>query len=136
MVEQRLFAERETLHAPHLLDVEVAQVVRRYIGRGMMDSARGREVIQDLLAFPIQRYPYDVLLPRVYDLRDNLTAYDAVRIVPRTPSASPPRPVAGTPDTERPAHKPANPGPSASGRTHGRQICDHRFVPRAMQSPA
>ncbi len=80
IVEQRLFAERETLHAPHLLDVEVAQVVRRYVGRGMMDSARGREVIDDLLAFPIQRYPHDILLPRVYDLRDNLTAYDAVYV--------------------------------------------------------
>ena len=80
IVEQRVFAARETLHAPHLLDIEVAQVVRRYVGRGMMDSARGREVIDDLLAFPIQRYPHDVLLPRVYDLRDNLTAYDAVYV--------------------------------------------------------
>jgi len=37
-------------------------------------------MIDDLLAFPIQRYPHDILLQRVYELRDNLTAYDAVYV--------------------------------------------------------
>jgi predicted nucleic acid-binding protein len=79
-VERRLFAPRETLHAPHLLDVEVAQVIRRYAASGEIDSARGRAALADLTDFPLRRYPHEFLLPRVWDLRNNLTAYDAVYV--------------------------------------------------------
>jgi predicted nucleic acid-binding protein len=79
-VERRLFAPRETLHAPHLLDVEVAQVIRRYAASGEIDSARGRAALADLMDFPLRRYPHEFLLPRVWDLRNNLTAYDAVYV--------------------------------------------------------
>ena len=79
-VETRLFAAGETLHAPHLLDVEVAQVVRRYAAAGAIDRERGRAALADLVDFPLRRYPHDFLLPRVWDLRDNLTAYDAVYV--------------------------------------------------------
>ena len=79
-VEKRLFDPDETLHAPHLLDVEVAQVVRRYAANGEIDGARGGAVLDDLAVFPVRRYPHDVLLPRVWQLRNNLTAYDAVYI--------------------------------------------------------
>jgi predicted nucleic acid-binding protein len=79
-VERRLFDPRETLHAPHLLDVEVAQVVRRYAAAGEIDRDRGRATLADLADFPLRRYPHDFLLPRVWELRDNLTAYDAVYV--------------------------------------------------------
>jgi predicted nucleic acid-binding protein len=74
-VEDRLFAPRQTLHAPHLLDVEVAQVLRRYAANGEIDSARGRMALTDLADLPLRRYPHDFLLPRIWDLRNNLTAY-------------------------------------------------------------
>jgi len=80
LIEERVFDARESLHAPQLLDVEVAQVVRRYVRRGMVEAVRGSEMIDDLRAFPLRRYPHDILLPRVYALRDNLTAYDAVYV--------------------------------------------------------
>jgi predicted nucleic acid-binding protein len=79
-VEKRLFDPSQTLHAPHLLDVEVAQVLRRYAGNGEIDDERGRAALADLAAFPLRRYPHDFLLPRVWDLRKNLTAYDAVYV--------------------------------------------------------
>jgi predicted nucleic acid-binding protein len=79
-VERRLFDRSETLHAPHLLDVEVAQVLRRYAGNGAIDDERGRTALADLADFPLRRYPHDFLLPRVWDLRKNLTAYDAIYI--------------------------------------------------------
>lgn len=80
-VERRLFAEpRQTLHAPHLLDVEVAQVLRRYAANGEIDEQRGRAALADLTDFPIRRYPHDFLLPRVWSLRSNFTAYDAVYV--------------------------------------------------------
>jgi predicted nucleic acid-binding protein len=76
-IEARLLAPGETLHAPHLLDVEVAQVVRRYWRSGEIDADRGRQALSDLLDLPIARYPHDVLLRRVWELRQNVTAYDA-----------------------------------------------------------
>ncbi len=79
-VETWLFDARHTLHAPHLLDVEVAQVIRRYVANGDIDSGRGRAALADLADFPLHRYPHDFLLPRVWDLRNNLTAYDAVYV--------------------------------------------------------
>ena len=80
-VETRLFQEpRQTLHAPHLLDVEVAQVLRRYATMGEIDDQRGTEALADLADFHIRRYPHDFLLPRVWALRNNFTAYDAVYV--------------------------------------------------------
>ena len=79
-VEDRLFAPRQTLHAPHLLDVEVAQVIRRYAVNGDIDGERGRAALVDLMDFPLQRYPHDFLLLRIWELRNNLTAYDAAYV--------------------------------------------------------
>ncbi|WP_291866411.1 type II toxin-antitoxin system VapC family toxin [Bradyrhizobium sp.] len=79
-VEKRLFEPSQTLHAPHLLDVEVAQVIRRYAANGEIDAERGRMALSDLADFRLHRYPHDFLLPRVWDLRHNLTAYDAMYV--------------------------------------------------------
>jgi predicted nucleic acid-binding protein len=79
-VEQRLFDAPQTQHAPHLLDVEVAQVVRRYAARGEIDGERGRAALVDLADFPLRRYPHGFLLPRIWELRHNLTAYDAAYV--------------------------------------------------------
>lgn len=79
-IAERLFAERETLHAPHLIDVEVAQVLRRYAMMGQLDATRGRQALHDLSEFPLTRYPHDLFLGRIWELRHRVTAYDAVYI--------------------------------------------------------
>lgn len=79
-IERRLFDGGETLHAPHLLDIEVAHALRRLATRGEIDAQRGRTALADLADFPLYRYPHDPLLMRVWDLRRNLTAYDAVYV--------------------------------------------------------
>lgn len=76
-VEQRLFAPGETLHGPHLIDLEVAQVLRRYAAAREIAPERGRLALADFADFPIERYPHTILLPRIWELRANLTAYDA-----------------------------------------------------------
>jgi predicted nucleic acid-binding protein len=76
-VAERLFRTGESLVAPHLIDVEVAQVLRRYHAAGTLDEERGREALQDLIDLPLTRYPHDLLLPRIWELRYNVTAYDA-----------------------------------------------------------
>ena len=78
--EERLFQPKETLHAPHLLDVEVAQVLRRYALGGDVEAERCRAALEDLAALPLSRYPHDFLMMRVWDLRANMSAYDAVYV--------------------------------------------------------
>jgi predicted nucleic acid-binding protein len=68
------------LAAPHLLDVEVAQVLRRYASRGEITEHRGRISLELLAQFPITRYPHEPLLSRIWQLRANLTAYDAAYV--------------------------------------------------------
>ena len=79
-IEKRIFSPRETLFAPHLLDLEVAQVLRRYCNSGEINFERGREALEDLHDLPINRYPHDIFLPRIWELRHNMTAYDAVYV--------------------------------------------------------
>ena len=80
-VDRRLFAfPPVTLHVPHLLDVEIAQVLRRYVREKMMTASRGEEALQDLSDLPLNRYPHDILMPRVWELRAVLTAYDAAYV--------------------------------------------------------
>lgn len=79
-VEAHLFAPGETLHAPHLIDLEAAQVLRRYAAAGEVGAGRARAALDDLAGFPMRRYPHDVLLPRIWGLRGGLTAYDAAYV--------------------------------------------------------
>ena len=79
-VEQRIFSKPSALHAPHLLDIEVAQVLRRYVLAGAMTPARAEAALEDLADLAATRYPHVVFLERIWQLRDNLTAYDAAYV--------------------------------------------------------
>jgi predicted nucleic acid-binding protein len=76
-VNRFIFAANETLHAPHLIDLEVAQVLRRYVRSAVISAERGAEALTDLADFPVTRYPHFFLLPRIWQMRHALTAYDA-----------------------------------------------------------
>lgn len=78
-VEERLRADT-SWHAPHLLGVEVTQVVRRGVLRGDMSAARGREALEALIDLDVTRYPHEPLLGLAWELRENITAYDAVYV--------------------------------------------------------
>lgn len=67
----------EDLHAPHLVDVEVASGLRRLAAAGSVRPERAAEALADLAVLRLDRYPQTPLLPRVWQLRDNLSAYDA-----------------------------------------------------------
>jgi predicted nucleic acid-binding protein len=76
----RCLAEGETLHAPHLLDLEVAQVLRRFTLSGHLTNERAGQAFDDLLDLRLLRYPHEPFLTRIWELRANLTAYDAAYI--------------------------------------------------------
>src|SRR5580658_454474 len=79
-VEQRIYARNNTLHTVHLLDVEFAQVLRRLVREGTLARKRAEEAMEDLIAGRVTRYGPVVLLDRIWQLRQNLSAYDAAYV--------------------------------------------------------
>jgi predicted nucleic acid-binding protein len=79
-IADRILGAGAQLHAPHLLDLEVVQVLRRYVARGQVTESRGREALDLLAVFPLTRYPHEPLLGRIWQLRERLTAYDAAYV--------------------------------------------------------
>ncbi|QIN78628.1 PIN domain-containing protein [Rubrobacter marinus] len=79
-ISRRFQAPGESLHAPHLLNVEVLHGLRRHALRGKMSRTRGDEALEDLLDVDVSLYPHAPLAGRVWELRENLTAYDAAYV--------------------------------------------------------
>lgn len=79
-IEHRIYSAGESLHAPHLLDLEVVQVLRRLVREGTVPANRADEAVRDLLDLRLTRYPHFMLLPRVWQLRHNFSAYDAAYV--------------------------------------------------------
>jgi len=71
----------EELHAPALLDFEVASALRGHVLGGKLDPVRLDEAVEDFIAFRIERHPMTDLLGHMLDLRDNFTVYDAAYLV-------------------------------------------------------
>lgn len=78
LVEARV--DHDDLHAPHLLDVEVAQALRRLVRTGDVSPARASEAIDDLALFQVYRHAHVDLVTRAWELRENLTMYDAMYV--------------------------------------------------------
>jgi predicted nucleic acid-binding protein len=79
-LEERLYTPGQTLHAPHLIDIEVAHVLRRSVARGVIEAVDGRVALLDFASMPLQRYSQVELLARVWDLRHNFSACDAAYV--------------------------------------------------------
>jgi len=79
-VEERLFAVGESLHAPHLIDLEVAHVMRRLAAAQELSSVGGKKRLSAMADFPLVRYRHDLFLARIWELRHNLSAYDAAYV--------------------------------------------------------
>lgn len=68
------------LHVPHLADVETVSVVRGLVAGGVLTPARGAQALVDLRDFPAQRWPAHMLFERIWELRQNATAYEATYV--------------------------------------------------------
>lgn len=79
-VEIRLFRDQDELHAPHLVDVEVVQGLRRLVRTGEVSSGRADEAIADLTDLDLHRHAHIDLLGRAWKLRENISAYDAMYV--------------------------------------------------------
>jgi len=79
-IEAQIFSKGQTLHAPHLIDVEVAQVLRRHVRERALTEARALQALESLSNLSILRHRHTFLLRRAWQLRHHLTVYDAVYV--------------------------------------------------------
>jgi predicted nucleic acid-binding protein len=78
-VRERLGSDDE-LAAPHLIDLEVLQALRRLARRGELSSDRAVDSVRDLAELVMIRYPHEPFIDRLWELRDSLSAYDAAYV--------------------------------------------------------
>jgi predicted nucleic acid-binding protein len=76
----RLRDPHDIIHIPHIMPLEVCQVFRRMVQAGVTPHERAREALADLGDLAAVRHSHEPLLPRIWELRDNLTAYDAAYV--------------------------------------------------------
>ena len=79
-IEEHVFSSGESLAAPHLIDLEVLHVVRRFHRTRLLTLERAEQALEDLEGLAITRYGHELLRPSIWRLRDNLTAYDAAYV--------------------------------------------------------
>lgn len=79
-VGKRIVDPTVEVAAPCLLDVEVSQAIRRCFLAGIISNVRAAKCIEHLADFNALRWPHEPLLPRIWALRHNFTAYDAAYI--------------------------------------------------------
>ena len=79
-VAERIADPALGLHVPHLVDVEVAQALRRCAREGELDVAAASAAIDGLRDLDLQRHAHEPLLDRIWQLRQNLSAYYAVYV--------------------------------------------------------
>lgn len=79
-VEEHVLESGEPLAAPHLIDIEVLHVIRRFHRTGVLTRQRSEQAIDDFGDLPITRYGHEILRSNMWRMRDNLTAYDAAYI--------------------------------------------------------
>jgi predicted nucleic acid-binding protein len=79
-IRERIESPGESLYVPHLMDLEVLHALRRQALRGTLSQRRGSEALEDLANIMFVRYPHTPLVERIWELRHNLTVYDAAYV--------------------------------------------------------
>lgn len=80
MVDERLVAEEHTLWAPHLIDAEIGQALRRRVRQGRLSAELAGGALREINDLPIERVEHELLIHVAWDLRDNFSFYDALYV--------------------------------------------------------
>ena len=75
-----ILAPSESVCVPHLLDLEVCQVLRRYVRTGQLADTLASEALRVLNDLPLFRYSHEPLIDRIWELRHSIGAYDAAYV--------------------------------------------------------
>lgn len=79
-VEERLDAEEHVLWAPHLIDAEVGQALRRWVRQGKLTADAARRALWEVSDLPVERVEHELLVHVAWDLRDNFSFYDGLYV--------------------------------------------------------
>lgn len=79
-IAARVFRRGESVHAPHLIDLEIAQALRRQVLAEIMTVERADLALDTWRRVPVRRWAHQALVRRVWALRGTLTAYDAAYV--------------------------------------------------------
>ena len=79
-IRERMRREEDGLHVPHLFEIEVLNALRHHALRHGISEGRGLELLEDLTTMSVSRYAHTAMLPRIWELRANVSAYDAAYI--------------------------------------------------------
>ena len=79
-IASRLDDPAQIIHAPHLIDVEIAHVLRRYTLHGVLNAARCERALSQWRELDVERHSHDLFLDRMWQLRHNVSAYDAAYV--------------------------------------------------------
>lgn len=79
-IRERIDEPGQALHAPHVLDLEVMQALRRLALRRTLATPRAEEALDDFADLRVTRYPHPAFLRRIWELRANLTVFDAAYV--------------------------------------------------------
>lgn len=72
--------QRENLHVPHLFTVEVLHALRRLTLTGNVSEVRGNRAVNAVLNTRLTRYPHEPFVERIWELKENVSAYDAAYV--------------------------------------------------------
>jgi predicted nucleic acid-binding protein len=88
-IAARMSGSAQQLHAPHLVDIEVTQTLRRLLLAREMTPGRSEEALEDFGLLAIERHAHRPLLARIWALKTSLSAYDATYVALAEALASP-----------------------------------------------
>ena len=79
-IAKRIADPSQTLHVPQLAEIEILHVLRRYVALRELSLADAETAMADLQALDLERHDHQPLLGRIWDLRNNFSAYDAAYV--------------------------------------------------------
>ena len=79
-IAREIINQDTTLHAPHLIDLEIVQVLRRYVLMNEIPEERAVTAMNHWLQLDVTRYPHEPFMAAIWQYRNNLTAYDAAYV--------------------------------------------------------
>lgn len=80
LAREQLDRHRHQLWAPHLVDAEIGHALRRHVRQGRLEANVAEEALDELTEIELDRVDHEALLPRAWELRDNLSFYDALYV--------------------------------------------------------
>jgi predicted nucleic acid-binding protein len=80
MVDERLADEEHTLWAPHLIDAEIGQVLRRWVRLGKLTADAAGRALWEVDDLPVERVEHELLIHVAWGLRDNFSFYDGLYV--------------------------------------------------------